>query len=107
MTGGPAMASKPVSLMISVDSVNFTEKGEDVYLGAGRVYLSDDPFVRRHPGYFAPLVIALDGQPDLDTAEVAVQVTGGAAESGHGTMALPVRVRRSRSAPDYFGVVGG
>lgn len=86
-----------VSLVVATEAASFdTGGGAPVYLRGGSIWRSDNPVVKARPGLFAPLCLALDGEPDLDTAEVTVAVTGGAHHPQHGVSLLPVATVRIR-----------
>jgi len=90
-------------LFICTETITFDAPGGGpVFIRQGSLVRANNPVLRRDPGAFAPLVLHLDYEPDLDETTVAVQVTGRRYEGGYGAeLARVERVRTEGPAPVY------
>ncbi len=75
---GPlTMAAEPTGdLVISLQPFSFELDGKTLLVADGAILRRNHPIVRAQPGFFTPLVITVEHEPDLPPAALQVLVVG-------------------------------
>ncbi len=96
------MATEPAGdLVVSVQPFMFGEGAGQKMVSEGAVLRAGSPIVKRHGGFFVPLVIVVENEPDFPPTNLQVVVVG---ENGavHGWKMAGLKRRRGPAEREVF-----